>query len=158
MEIMDSLKEKRIDAGRKGGIASSKAKAIVEHTSSTKLKETKLKETKLNNEPSADLKIIIDRVHKEKDVNISMLINKFKKDQKERKATYEIPDSVYIAVCDTILSLTTMPKVDYPYFMKIINLKSHEHVAGRNVRESKEYKRKDALRDVNPADYTGKME
>ncbi len=46
MSIMDELKSKRQEAGRKGGIASSKAKAIVKHTSSMKGKERKGKERK----------------------------------------------------------------------------------------------------------------
>ena len=145
MEIMDELKEKRIEAGRKGGIASSKARATVEHTSSTKLNytklnQTKLKETKEKNEPSADFKEIVDKVHKEKKVNISMLINRFKKEQRMRRATYEIPEAVYIDVCNTILSLTEMPECDYPYFMKILNLKAHDHVSGKNIQEGEKYK------------------
>jgi len=108
-------------------------------------------------EPSADFKEILERVYKEKGVNIMMLINKFKKDQRARKSTYEIPEEVYISVCKTILGLTEMPKCDYPYFMKILNLKAQEHVAQNNVSESRKYKRTEALADIHPADFVGEM-
>jgi len=48
MEIMDILREKRQEAGRLGGIASSKARAIVDRGSSSKVKESKVKEKKVN--------------------------------------------------------------------------------------------------------------
>jgi len=120
-----------------------------------KVKESKGKESKY--QPSAAFKEIIEKVHKEKGVNISMLINKLKKDQRGRKVLYEIPEEVYISVCETILSLTKMPKCDYPYFMKILNLKAHEYNATANVSESIKFKRSEALKDVDPADYIGEI-
>lgn len=117
--------------------------------SKVKLSKDKLIKDQQKTTPSAVFKEIIDRVHKEKKVNISMLINKFKKDQRARKATYEVPEKVYIAVCKTILGLKTMPKCDYPYFMKILNLKAHENNAQENIEKSKQYKtRPDAIKDI----------
>lgn len=75
-----------------------------------------------------------------KGINISMMINKFKKSQKERKALYEIPDTVYIEVCKTILAVKEVPDKPYPYFMKVLTLKSHEYFANKHQVENKRFK------------------
>lgn len=69
-----------------------------------------------------------------------MMINKFKKSQKERKALYEIPDTVYIEVCKDVLNCKELPKSWYPYFMKVLNLKSHEYFANKHQVENKRFK------------------
>lgn len=71
-----------------------------------------------------------------------MMINKFKKSQKERKALYEIPDTVYIEVCKEILGRLENYgiKHPYPYFMKVLTLKSHEYFANKTQVENKKFK------------------
>ncbi len=75
-----------------------------------------------------------------KGINISMMINKFKKSQKERKALYEIPDEVYVEVCKAILAIHKSPSNWYPYFMKVLTLKSHEYFANKHQVEHKKQK------------------
>jgi len=95
-------------------------------------------------EPSADSKELEElkmKVYQEKQCNVHMFINRFKKDQRDRKALYIIPDSVYIEVCKTILGLSTAPKEWYPYFMHILTLKADEWNANRNIDEHEAIKK-----------------
>jgi len=69
--------------------------------------------------------------------NISMMINKFKKNQRERKATYSVPDEVFIEVCKEYLNRGSKVDKSWPYFMKILVLKAHEDQANQNIRNSK---------------------
>lgn len=85
------------------------------------------------------LEQIKKQVHS-KGFNISMMINKFKKSQRDRKALYEIPEEVYILVCEEILEKLEhySIKQPWPYFMKVLTLKSHEHFANKNQKEHKD--------------------
>jgi hypothetical protein len=65
--------------------------------------------------------------------NISMMINKFKKSQRERKATYTVPDEVFISVCKEYLRLGKGVDHSWPYFMKVLVLKAHEHNANHQI-------------------------
>ena len=71
--------------------------------------------------------------------NISRMINRFKKDQRKRKAIYEIPDEVLENVCREVLigRHVTDP---YPYFMKVLHLKSHEYFANKNITDNNKNK------------------
>jgi len=68
--------------------------------------------------------------------NISRMINRFKKTQRERKALYTVPDEVYIEVCKEYLKRSPAVTDSWPYFMKVLVLKAHEDNANRNIRES----------------------
>ena len=68
--------------------------------------------------------------------NISMMINKFKKEQAAAKATTEIPDDVYIEVCKEFIKRPPA-RSPWAYFMKVLILKSHEHCANKTQSHEK---------------------
>ena len=116
--------------------------------SKVKLSKVKLIKNGGRFEPSAPLKELIERCHKERKVNISMLINKFRKQQRERKALYEIPEEVYMAVCHAILNKKTPTQNYYPYFLKVLQMESDQYFANRQIQESQKFKRPDAMKDI----------
>lgn len=69
--------------------------------------------------------------------NISRMINKFKKTQRERKALYTVPDEVFIEVCKEYLKRGKGVDQSWPYFMKVLVLKAHENNANRNIQTAK---------------------
>ncbi len=75
----------------------------------------------------------------DKGFNIYLLINKFKKVQREKKALYEVPEEVYCDVCLEISKRLEITKIDnpWPYFMKVLTMKSHEHFANKHQEEAK---------------------
>ena len=72
--------------------------------------------------------------------NISRMINKFKKTQRERKALYTVPDEVFIEVCKEYLLRGKGVDQSWPYFMKVLVLKAHENNANAQIRESNKNK------------------
>jgi len=112
------------------------------------IREENIKEE--NQEPSAvsncsqpvdkALESLKKQVH-DKGFNISVLINRFKKDQRARKVTYAVPDEVYIAVCETVLKTDlSRIKSNYPYFMRILKAKSEEFFANNAQSEHSKVK------------------
>ena len=71
--------------------------------------------------------------------NISRMINKFKKDQRERKALYEVPETVLIEVCKEYL-VGREVKDNFPYFLKVLTLKTHQFQANKSQEESNKHK------------------
>ena len=65
-------------------------------------------------------------VHK-KGFNISMMINTFKKKQREMKSTREIPESVLCEVCKEYLMRGDSVRSGFPYFMKVLNMKMDDY-------------------------------
>ena len=76
-------------------------------------------------------------IHK-KGFNISMMLNKFKKMQKERKALYEIPEEVFYKTCFEIERRLEISEIEnpWPYFMTILTRKSYEYFAGKSREEA----------------------
>ena len=74
-----------------------------------------------------------------KGFNISMMINRFKKEQRNKKSTAVVPDSVYEYVCLSFLSTSPKDKA-WAYFMKVLVMKFKEHMANSNVKQHKKYK------------------
>ena len=78
----------------------------------------------------------IKAVHR-KGFNISMMINTFKKKQREMKSTREIPDSILREVCLEYLKRGDQVKNGFPYFMKVLNMKIDEYQANLNQSDHK---------------------
>ena len=77
-----------------------------------------------------ELDLLKTEVHA-KGFNISMMINLFKKKQRERGAKYVIPDSVYCAVCREYLTKKAVER-NFPYFMRVLVRKAEEDCVNRN--------------------------
>ncbi len=75
-----------------------------------------------------------------KGFNIYLLINKFRKLQKQRKALYEVPDEVYLETCKEILKRLENygVKDKWAYFMHVLTMKSHEYFANKHQTEAKD--------------------
>ncbi len=90
------------------------------------------------------LRELMRRVYKEKGVNIYAHINRFKKAQVERKALYEIPDSVYIDVCKQIILCQTRINNHWAYFVIVLKAESEKYFSSKQVQEGKEHKKEPA--------------
>lgn len=71
-----------------------------------------------------------------KGFNISILINKFKKTQRERKALYEVPESVFEEVCLEYLKRGENIDKSYPYFMTVLTMKAQESCANNQQKQA----------------------
>lgn len=78
-------------------------------------------------------------VHK-KGFNISMMINLFKKKQRDRKALYDVPDEVLCAVCSYYLLKHDTISHDFPYFLRVLEAKSQDYRANQTRKEAKDNK------------------
>lgn len=82
-----------------------------------------------------ELNEILIKIHK-KGFNISQLLGKLAKIRKERKTTYDIPEEVKIEVCREILKNVENIKQPWPYFMKVLEMKSQEYFANKTMKEA----------------------
>jgi len=90
-----------------------------------------------------ELDLLRKAVH-EKGFNISVLINKFKKTQVERKALYQVPESVFCDVCKEYLKNGDRIDKSYPYFMKVLVMKAQESCANAQIKEHAKFKKEPA--------------
>ena len=81
------------------------------------------------------LQTLIKEVHL-KGFNISAMINLFKKRQREAGSTREVPEEVYVEVCLEYLKDRNIKK-DFPYFLKVLNLKA-DHYHAKQLQEEAE--------------------
>lgn len=80
--------------------------------------------------------------------NISMMINKFKKIQVERKSTYTVPDEIFKDVCIEILKRGEVIESPYPYFMKVLVMKSQDFCARENQKYKKFGKMAESIKSI----------
>jgi len=78
-----------------------------------------------------ELDLLKTEVHA-KGFNVSMMINLFKKKQREMKAIHEVPDEVLCAVCRAYLTTTKQIDKSFPYFMTVLQRKSEEYCAANS--------------------------
>jgi len=82
-----------------------------------------------------ELNNLLKQIHA-KGFNISMLLNKLAKIRKERKTIYAIPEEVKLEVCKNILSNIDNIKKPWPYFMKVLEMKSQDYFAKKTQVEA----------------------
>ena len=82
----------------------------------------------------------------EKKFNIYAMLNLFKKRSKLKP---EIPESVIQEVCLQYLSMSADVDNTFPYFLKVLKMKTAEYFANQNIREHQEIKKQPmAFRDI----------
>ena len=62
-----------------------------------------------------------------------MMINLFKKKQRERKALYEVPDEIFCTVCREYLTNKNQIDRSFPYFMTVLTRKAEEYSIKRHT-------------------------
>lgn len=70
--------------------------------------------------------------------NIYALLGRFKK---ESKLKPDIPDEVVMAICNEHVKYKDQIKNQWPWFLKVLTMKSHEYFANQNIREHEENKK-----------------
>ena len=71
--------------------------------------------------------------------NVSKCINRYKKELRNHKAQYDVPDEVLIGVCQAFLDAHEV-RSPYPYFRKVLRLKLGQHQASLQITEASSYK------------------
>ena len=94
-----------------------------------------------------ELQEYIKAVH-DKGFNISMMINTFKKKQRDRGATYQVPDEVYADVCIEYLKRGDNIDHSYPYFMKVLVMKSQDSCANASQKYEKFGKMTQSIKSI----------
>jgi hypothetical protein len=125
LEAVNTLRDR--DRTRKDSIPG--GKPMEKYTKESKVKESKVK----GNQPrlSPDLESKIKEVH-ESGFNISALINQFRK---ESRLAVELPDSVYISVCNAFIKYK--PEKPWPYFKKVLKGESERHCISLQKEQAK---------------------
>ena len=93
------------------------------------------------------LEYYIKQVHK-KGFNISLMINTYKKRQRARKSTYEVPEEVYIEVCKEYFKRGEEIDKGFPYFMKVLTMKAQDSCARKSQKHEKFGKMPENIRSI----------
>jgi len=87
----------------------------------------------------SNLDTLIKQVHAE-GFNISVMINLFKKREREHRARRIVPNEVYCAVCLEYLKRHEAINKSFPYFMKVLNMKADQHIGKQVDKDAKDSK------------------